>query len=104
PSQSRRTPDAACLPTPRSSDLPPDARHGEMLDADSVRDPAETEWPDCRDPLPAEELRRQEEDQAVDRPRPECLGSHRPASLDERSEEHTSELQSPDHLVCRLLL
>src|SRR5207244_9554278 len=25
-------------------------------------------------------------------------------STDERSEEHTSELQSPDHLVCRLLL
>src|SRR5258708_28354397 len=25
-------------------------------------------------------------------------------SLVERSEEHTSELQSPDHLVCRLLL
>src|SRR5438552_13855230 len=24
--------------------------------------------------------------------------------LDIRSEEHTSELQSPDHLVCRLLL
>src|SRR5258708_16015950 len=24
--------------------------------------------------------------------------------LDFRSEEHTSELQSPDHLVCRLLL
>src|SRR5258708_23628607 len=24
--------------------------------------------------------------------------------LQERSEEHTSELQSPDHLVCRLLL
>src|SRR5207244_12735601 len=24
--------------------------------------------------------------------------------IDERSEEHTSELQSPDHLVCRLLL
>src|SRR5258708_14390530 len=24
--------------------------------------------------------------------------------LDWRSEEHTSELQSPDHLVCRLLL
>src|SRR5258708_14668549 len=24
--------------------------------------------------------------------------------LDHRSEEHTSELQSPDHLVCRLLL
>src|SRR5258708_11182755 len=25
-------------------------------------------------------------------------------STDPRSEEHTSELQSPDHLVCRLLL
>src|SRR5258708_28990639 len=31
--------------------------------------------------------------------------SYRPhESLDYRSEEHTSELQSPDHLVCRLLL
>src|SRR6266581_2778649 len=27
-----------------------------------------------------------------------------PATADERSEEHTSELQSPVHLVCRLLL
>src|SRR5438552_7555754 len=27
-----------------------------------------------------------------------------PAGLVPRSEEHTSELQSPDHLVCRLLL
>src|SRR5438552_12914115 len=26
------------------------------------------------------------------------------AALNKRSEEHTSELQSPDHLVCRLLL
>src|SRR5258708_20392034 len=25
-------------------------------------------------------------------------------SISDRSEEHTSELQSPDHLVCRLLL
>src|SRR5947208_4534426 len=25
-------------------------------------------------------------------------------AIDDRSEEHTSELQSPDHLVCRLLL
>src|SRR5258708_23930158 len=25
-------------------------------------------------------------------------------TVDSRSEEHTSELQSPDHLVCRLLL
>src|SRR5258708_24861171 len=27
-----------------------------------------------------------------------------PIMLSDRSEEHTSELQSPDHLVCRLLL
>src|SRR5947208_10890672 len=27
-----------------------------------------------------------------------------PATKSTRSEEHTSELQSPDHLVCRLLL
>src|SRR5258708_20312904 len=27
-----------------------------------------------------------------------------PPSGEKRSEEHTSELQSPDHLVCRLLL
>src|SRR5258708_24010367 len=27
-----------------------------------------------------------------------------PQRLGDRSEEHTSELQSPDHLVCRLLL
>src|SRR5258708_11961705 len=28
----------------------------------------------------------------------------RAAVVEDRSEEHTSELQSPDHLVCRLLL
>src|SRR5947208_145564 len=27
-----------------------------------------------------------------------------PFAISQRSEEHTSELQSPDHLVCRLLL
>src|SRR5258708_17570509 len=32
-----------------------------------------------------------------------CLRARRMAS-ECRSEEHTSELQSPDHLVCRLLL
>src|SRR5207244_6469622 len=31
-------------------------------------------------------------------------GGCRRAGTAERSEEHTSELQSPDHLVCRLLL
>src|SRR5947208_7059665 len=28
----------------------------------------------------------------------------KPSTIRTRSEEHTSELQSPDHLVCRLLL
>src|SRR5258708_21348354 len=31
-------------------------------------------------------------------------GRRNPTSRPSRSEEHTSELQSPDHLVCRLLL
>src|SRR5258708_17561929 len=30
--------------------------------------------------------------------------AHQPGADHQRSEEHTSELQSPDHLVCRLLL
>src|SRR5258708_21535974 len=32
------------------------------------------------------------------------LGNHGLYRYPSRSEEHTSELQSPDHLVCRLLL
>src|SRR5258708_17027710 len=37
--------------------------------------------------------------------RPWSAASSAPArKLPRRSEEHTSELQSPDHLVCRLLL
>src|SRR5258708_10224326 len=32
------------------------------------------------------------------------VGALEPAMKFYRSEEHTSELQSPDHLVCRLLL
>src|SRR5258708_29703127 len=32
------------------------------------------------------------------------LLQHPPRAPEDRSEEHTSELQSPDHLVCRLLL
>src|SRR6476660_10302945 len=36
---------------------------------------------------------------------PRAAGPRRtPGSATRRSEEHTSELQSPDHLVCRLLL
>src|SRR5258708_16824196 len=33
-----------------------------------------------------------------------CESTQRMVGSLERSEEHTSELQSPDHLVCRLLL
>src|SRR5258708_10847552 len=36
--------------------------------------------------------------------RPAILGSLENGKYSNRSEEHTSELQSPDHLVCRLLL
>src|SRR5258708_23295807 len=36
--------------------------------------------------------------------RGEPADRHRRVVLGRRSEEHTSELQSPDHLVCRLLL
>src|SRR5258708_13219829 len=32
------------------------------------------------------------------------LSTATPSAATRRSEEHTSELQSPDHLVCRLLL
>src|SRR5947208_16314196 len=37
-------------------------------------------------------------------PRAVSSGCHRRRGCPKRSEEHTSELQSPDHLVCRLLL
>src|SRR5438552_6629309 len=49
--------------------------------------------------------REQRAQAAADRVR-ELLGPLAPAPREPlgRSEEHTSELQSPDHLVCRLLL
>src|SRR5258708_11518634 len=37
-------------------------------------------------------------------PRRRSLAERAASFLEWRSEEHTSELQSPDHLVCRLLL
>src|SRR5258708_24146733 len=57
-----------------------DARHGRQFDFDSFRG------------------RREEGGE-------KCAGEQQHGSKAEgRSEEHTSELQSPDHLVCRLLL
>src|SRR5438552_7327242 len=57
------------------------------------------------EPLPAPHLeraerRREEAVRPVHFARDEIVG----AGPDDRSEEHTSELQSPDQLVCRLLL
>src|SRR5258708_25901270 len=49
-------------------------------------------------------------DEARDQPRAgdavdlRPLARHPARAAEDRSEEHTSELQSPDHLVCRLLL
>src|SRR5207244_10703299 len=50
----------------------------------------------------SEEGRRAERDRAAAR-LGELRRDHQRVQ-EERSEEHTSELQSPDHLVCRLLL
>src|SRR5256885_8634712 len=41
---------------------------------------------------------------AVPRGAPDLLAGHVPGEAVDRSEEHTSELQSPCNLVCRLLL
>src|SRR5207244_12176356 len=41
---------------------------------------------------------------ASDRREPTAAAPTLPRNRRSRSEEHTSELQSPDHLVCRLLL
>src|SRR5207244_12658918 len=56
------------------------------------------------EPFPeARHARREADPPVVDRGR--LLLRNRPARRARvRSEEHTSELQSPDHLVCRLLL
>src|SRR5258708_16431440 len=43
-------------------------------------------------------------DPAPEPPEASSTTPHKPRVALERSEEHTSELQSPDHLVCRLLL
>src|SRR5690348_18127984 len=53
------------------------------------------------DPLRSGDVRRSRIKQAFD---DRVAARQRIADDDERSEEHTSELQSPVHLVCRLLL
>src|SRR5947208_6572394 len=67
---------------------------------------------------PMQSKQAQATESTVSSPRPMCrprktsqpsfgikgLSKEAIASPNRRSEEHTSELQSPDHLVCRLLL
>src|SRR5258708_24123691 len=55
--------------------------------------------------FPYTTLFRSRDRQLLERKRPKRIpGGRRALDRAIRSEEHTSELQSPDHLVCRLLL
>src|SRR5207244_12603548 len=94
---SRTLPHLHSFPTRRSSDLAPSAAGARRVVPDRVDAPA-------RRPAGPRPARRQ-------RVRPGGEGIRAGASqtaeagcVPPRSEEHTSELQSPDHLVCRLLL
>src|SRR5258708_20603866 len=54
---------------------------------------------------PASRKRGREVGRSAPLPKPDgCCQALEAAQIAQRSEEHTSELQSPDHLVCRLLL
>src|SRR5207244_13596160 len=87
------------FPTRRSSDLCgiPRAR------ASSAHFSRDERLERSQSPPPARERRWAHQDSNLER------AGYEPAALTvelwaRRSEEHTSELQSPDHLVCRLLL
>src|SRR5258708_33957568 len=61
--------------------------------------------PICRRPNPRRPRRRRSPAPGTSRRRARCAGGVFCVSTRTlRSEEHTSELQSPDHIVCRLLL
>src|SRR5207244_9423280 len=90
------------LPTRRSSDLE-DPETG----ATAVPQPATTAFP--RDPArklvgPVGATADAGARKKLERPAGDAMLPEPPAAPVCRSEEHTSELQSPDHLVCRLLL
>src|SRR5207244_11391503 len=80
------------FPTRRSSDL--DSRNRRRVEAGEE----EREQRQCDD------LREREERERRDRLREPDRAAVGRSEHEPRSEEHTSELQSPDHLVCRLLL
>src|SRR5207244_11684644 len=95
-------PDAHTVPTRRSSDLL-DGR-GEQEVGDHSGDAIALLPEEASKPAT---LRFNLTDGPVRRPLRLDEDEVRPLGVlvaDERSEEHTSELQSPDHLVCRLLL
>src|SRR5947208_7349202 len=76
------------FPTRRSSDL---VERSVARGADALGD--------------EENAQGEDDDAAADRDADQPAEHRRPsAAIAPRSEEHTSELQSPDHLVCRLLL
>src|SRR5258708_24160810 len=84
---------------PRSTLFPYTTLFRSVRDVDPV-DPVIERNPrvfGCRDAL---------ENERRLQPQPDALDGAHPAEAEDaaRSEEHTSELQSPDHLVCRLLL
>src|SRR5207244_6792713 len=73
---------------------PPSAHIEPTVTGKRVVDQASSQWAGCHS-------------QAARHCRSADDGAHHPEReilTRERSEEHTSELQSPDHLVCRLLL
>src|SRR2546426_7326215 len=89
----RRPPRSTLFPTRRSSDLPRPLRFERLRVP--VWNPAEA----------ASALRsRKTERAAKEKPTPISQFFLAPAAPWHRSEEHTSELQSPCNLVCRLLL
>src|SRR5207244_12132512 len=98
PSLSHR--DLHSFPTRRSSDL--DCARNRTAEPDSATHPS----PQCRN---RHKRSPRSSPPAPSSPRRRCSWCYGPRALSApssacRSEEHTSELQSPDHLVCRLLL
>src|SRR5207244_9858706 len=89
-------PDLPSFPTRRSSDL------YDALLSQAAQLPADLDAVLLR----ARRIAARDRDRGLDRHVGDVgiLAGQGDLAEDERSEEHTSELQSPDHLVCRLLL
>src|SRR5207244_13635490 len=87
------------FPTRRSSDLP---RGGALKRNGHAGASASSSHEDRKDAVDQARVPGNTACRAASPPRNVRGGSQRVCN--KRSEEHTSELQSPDHLVCRLLL